>query len=274
MHPSDAFADIPREACGVAGVHLRGEDAARVAYFGIYALQHRGQESAGVATGDGVQLRTRTAMGLISQALREDDLQDLPGHIAISHTRYSTTGSNRIVNAQPVVARGPNVELAVAHNGNVINAVDLRREMEEAGFRFDGTSDTEIIANLLANAPAMDWEGRVSYLMRRLKGAYSLTVLTKDELLGIRDPLGVRPLCLGRLDGGWVIASESCALDHVGADFVRELDPGEAVLINGDGIRTVKRRARTVSGRVVSSRTSTSRGRTAFSTEDLFTPTV
>ena len=241
LHRSDDFADTPREACGVVGVHLREEDAARVAYFGIYALQHRGQESAGIATGDGTQLRTRTAMGLINQALREDDLQDLPGHISISHTRYSTTGSNRIVNAQPVVARGPNVELAVAHNGNVINAVALRQEMEEDGFHFEGTSDTEIIANLLANAPAMDWEGRISYMMRKLKGAYSLTVLTKDELLGIRDPLGVRPLCLGRLGDGWVIASESCALDHVGADYIREIEPGEAVLVDGDGIRTVKR---------------------------------
>ena len=152
-------------------------------------------------------------MGLISQALGEDDLTDLPGHIAIAHTRYSTTGSNRIVNAQPIVASGPGIELALAHNGNVINAAELRAEMEGKGLRFSGTNDSEIIASLLANAPASDWEGRISYLMRRLSGAYSLTALTKDQLLGIRDPLGVRPLCVGRLnEGGWVIASESCAL--------------------------------------------------------------
>ena len=232
--------DSAREACGVVGVYHRGGDVARIAFFGIYALQHRGQESAGIASADGYSLRNRTAMGLINQALEEDDLLDLPGHIAIAHTRYSTTGSNRIVNAQPIVAKGPDVELALAHNGNVINAVLLRREMEDQGFTFNGTSDSEIIASMLANAPARDWAGRVSYLMRKLEGAYSLTVMTKDQLLGIRDPLGVRPLCLGRLTDGWVLASESCALDHVGASYVRDIEPGEAVLIDDAGLRTVK----------------------------------
>ncbi len=179
-------------------------------------------------------------MGLVSQALGESDLRDLPGHIAIAHTRYSTTGSNRIVNAQPIVAKGPDVELALAHNGNVINAVELRDEMERDGFEFDGTNDSEVIARALASAPASDWEGRVSHLMRRLRGAYSLTVLTKTELLGIRDPLGVRPLCVGRLGAGWVIASESCALDHVGAELVRDIEPGEAVIIDERGMRTAK----------------------------------
>ena len=246
LRRADAYAadfdDRAREACGVTGVYHPEEDAARVAFFGVYALQHRGQESAGVAAGDGRRIRNRTAMGLVSQALGEDDLRDLPGHVAIAHTRYSTTGSNRIVNAQPIVARGPGVELALAHNGNVINAVELRGELERDAFRFDGATDSEIIACALANAPASDWEGRVSYLMRRLKGAYSLTVLTKNELLGIRDPLGVRPLCVGRLGDGWVIASESCALDHVGAELVRDVEPGEAILIDARGMRTVKRR--------------------------------
>ena len=232
--------DSAREACGVVGVYHRGGDVARIAFFGIYALQHRGQESAGIASADGYSLRNRTAMGLINQALEEDDLLDLPGHIAIAHTRYSTTGSNRIVNAQPIVASGPDVELALAHNGNVINALHLRQEMEDQGFTFNGTSDSEIIASMLANAPARDWAGRVSYLMRKLEGAYSLTVMTKDQLLGIRDPLGVRPLCLGRLTDGWVLASESCALDHVGASYVRDIEPGEAVLIDDAGLRTVK----------------------------------
>ena len=241
MGASEDFADRAKEACGVMGVYYPGEDAARVAFFGIYALQHRGQESAGLAAADGERVRNRTAMGLVSQALGESDLRDLPGHIAIAHTRYSTTGSNRIVNAQPIVAKGADVELALAHNGNVINAVELRDEMERDGFRFHGTNDSEIIAQTLANAPAPDWEGRVSHLMRRLRGAYSLTVLTKNELLGIRDPLGVRPLCVGRLGAGWVIASESCALDHVGAELVRDIEPGEAVLIDGGGMRTVKR---------------------------------
>ena len=224
----------------MVGVYHRDEDVARVAYFGIYALQHRGQESAGIASADGERIRNRTAMGLINQALQEDDLLELTGHISIAHTRYSTTGSNRIVNAQPVIARGPGIELALAHNGNVINAVDLRREMEDEGFHFNGTSDTEIIASLLANSSVQDWEGRITYLMRKLQGAYSLTVLTPDQLIGIRDPLGVRPLCIGRLGDGWVIASESCALDHVGAEYVRDIEPGEAVIVDDLGLRTIK----------------------------------
>ena len=240
-------ADGPREACGVVGVYHKDGDAARVAFFGIYTLQHRGQESAGIASADGERIRVRTEMGLVTQSFSEDDLIDLPGNLSIAHTRYSTTGSNRIVNAQPIMARGPDVELALAHNGNVINALDLRREMEDRGFRFEGTNDSEIIASVLANAPAQNWKDRISHLMRRLQGAYSLTVLTKDGLLGIRDPLGVRPLCLGKLsDGpggeasGWIIASESCALDHVGADYIREIEPGEAVLIDDAGPRPVK----------------------------------
>ena len=186
-------ADGPREACGVVGVYHKSGDAARVAFFGVYTLQHRGQESAGIASADGERIRVRTKMGLVTQSFSENDLDDLPGHLSIAHTRYSTTGSNRIVNAQPILARGPDVELALAHNGNVINALELRREMEDRGFRFAGTNDSEIIASVLANAPAQDWGGRISYLMRRLQGAYSLTVLTKDGLLGIRDSLGVRP---------------------------------------------------------------------------------
>ncbi len=240
---SSIYADGPREACGVVGVYDDGGDAARVAFFGIYTLQHRGQESAGIASSDGDKVRVRTEMGLVTQSFSEDDLLDLPGRFAIAHTRYSTTGSNRIVNAQPIVARGPDVELALAHNGNVINALELRREMEDRGFQFAGANDSEVIANVLANTPALNWEERISYLMRRLQGAYSLTVLTKDGLLGIRDPLGVRPLCVGRLNGdssGWIIASESCAFDHVGADYIREIEPGEAVLIDDDGLRTVK----------------------------------
>ena len=225
------------------GVYDDGGDAARLAFFGIYTLQHRGQESAGIASSDGDRVRVRTEMGLVTQSFSEDDLLDLPGRFAIAHTRYSTTGSNRIVNAQPIIARGPDVELALAHNGNVINALELRREMEDRGFQFAGANDSEVIASVLANAPALNWEGRISYLMRRLQGAYSLTVLTKDGILGIRDPLGVRPLCVGKLNGdssGWIIASESCAFDHVGADYIREIEPGEAVLIDNDGLRTVK----------------------------------
>jgi len=231
-----------REACGVVGVYSRGENVARAAFFGLYALQHRGQESAGISAGDGEQIRVKTGMGLVAQVFEEEGLMRLPGHVAVGHARYSTTGSSRLANAQPIVSKGPAVELALAHNGNVINAVELKQELVEWGCTFTSTVDSEIIAHLMANAPATSWEERIAYCMRRLEGAYSLVVMTKDELLGIRDPLGVRPLCIGKLNGGWVIASESCALDHIGAEFVREVEPGEAVLVDDEGLRTVYQR--------------------------------
>ena len=180
--------DMPQEACGVVGVYAPGEDVGRVAFFGLFALQHRGQESAGIAVSDGKSLRTSTAMGLVAQAFREEDLQRLTGHIAIGHTRYSTAGSSILCNAQPILASGPYGELALGHNGNVVNAVPLRKELEDWGCRFTSTSDSEIVAQLLANAPGRDWAERVQYLMRRLQGAYSLVVLTLDSLIAIRDP--------------------------------------------------------------------------------------
>jgi len=230
------------EECGVMGVYAPGEEVARIAFFGIYALQHRGQESAGFASTDGSRIRIKTAMGLVSQGLDEDDIALLPGHAAIGHTRYSTTGSSRKRNAQPIRSKGPNGEIALAHNGNVVNAAPLRKELEEWGCRFDTSSDSEIIAHMLTNVPGADWGERIATVMRRLSGAYSLTVLTKDAVMGIRDPLGVRPLCIGKLDAGWVIASETCALDHIGATFFREVHPGEAVIIDSMGLRTIYKR--------------------------------
>ena len=237
-----AEGDYAHEACGVVGVYSRSDDVARVVFFGLYALQHRGQESVGIASGDGKRIHVRTAMGLVGQAFHEDEVANLPGNVAIGHTRYSTTGSSQIYNAQPTVSKGPGVELALAHNGNVINALELRDELAEAGCSFTSTSDSEVIGQLLAMAPEVSWDKRVAYAMRRLRGAYSLAVMTKDCLLGIRDPMGVRPLCIGRLEDGWVIASETCALDHVGAEFVREIEPGEAVMIDESGLRTIYRR--------------------------------
>ena len=233
--------DHLRDACGIVGVYARGEDVARAAFFGLYALQHRGQESVGIATGDGERIRIHRAMGLVG-TLQEEDLERLPGYVAIGHTRYSTTGSSNLRNAQPIFSQGPSMELALAHNGNVVNALELRRELAEWGCTFSSTGDSEIIAHLISQAPGSTWEERISYAMRRLRGAYSLTVMTKDALLGIRDPLGVRPLCLGKLDSGWVIASETCALDHIGATYLRDVEPGEAVIIDGQGLRTVVRR--------------------------------
>ena len=184
-------------------------------------------------------MRIHTSMGLVSQAFMPEDLERLTGHIAVGHTRYSTTGSTNLSNSQPVLSQGLDVELALAHNGNVINALPLREELQGWGCKFNSSTDTEVIAHLLSHAPGKSWAERISYCMRRLQGAYSLVVMTKDTLIAIRDPLGVRPLCLGRLDGGWVIASESCALDHIGAEYLREVEPGEAVVINGNGLESI-----------------------------------
>ena len=178
-------------------------------------------------------------MGLVSQAFMPEDLERLTGHIAIGHTRYSTTGSTNLSNSQPMLSQGPDVELALGHNGNVINALPLREELQGWGCKFNSSTDTEVIAHLLSHAACKSWAERISYCMRRLQGAYSLVVMTKDTLIAIRDPLGVRPLCLGRLDGGWVIASESCALDHIGAEYLREVEPGEAVIINRNGLESI-----------------------------------
>ncbi len=234
------MADSPREACGVVGIFTPGEEAARTAFFGLFSLQHRGQESAGIAAADGSTISCRTEMGLVSQAFHEFDLSRLPGHIAVGHTRYSTTGSTHLDNAQPLEVTGIHGRIALAHNGNVINALPLRVEMEGGwGCRFTTSTDSEVIAQMLVNAPGKDWGERISYLMRRLKGAYSVAFITEDTLIAMRDPLGVRPLCVGMYNGGWVVASESCALDHIGAKLLRELDPGEAIQIDADGLRTI-----------------------------------
>ena len=235
-HPDS---DKPREACGIIGVYLPNEEAARNAFFGLFALQHRGQESAGITTTDGQRLYTRTSMGLVNQVFREEDLSALPGSMAIGHTRYSTMGSSEQCNAQPLLAEGPAGTLALGHNGNLINAAELREDLiKHWGTEFQGNSDSEVIAHIFAKAPGTTWEERSAYCMRRMQGAYSLVILTPDELIGVRDPLGVRPLCIGRLNGGWVLASESCALDNIGAELEREVLPGETVVINADGVKS------------------------------------
>jgi len=223
----------------VVGVYTPGEEAARAAFFGLFALQHRGQESAGIAARDGNTLRVHTAMGLVTQAFREHHLESLRGHMAIGHTRYSTIGSSRSVNSQPILVEGVHGELALGHNGNVINALEVRNRLaRQWNCTFRTSTDSEVIAYLLANAPGRTWEERVANAMPNLRGAYSLVALSKDGLVGVRDPLGVRPLCLGRLNGGWVIASETCALDHIGAQFLREIEPGEVVVIDEEGLRS------------------------------------
>ena len=224
------------ESCGVFGVYAPGEDVARLTFFALFALQHRGQESAGIATTDGKQLQVYANMGLVSQVFDEHSLTHLTGDIAIGHNRYSTRGSSRITNAQPIiVGEGENV-LAIAHNGNIVNAEHLYQELCDTGYTFNTSTDTEVIANLILSSPEKSWVDRIKYAMHRLQGAYSLTLMTNHTLYAVRDPFGVRPLCLGAIDGGWVIASESCALDHIGASFIREIEPGEIVAISEKGI--------------------------------------
>ena len=234
-----------RESCGIFGVYAPGDEVARLAFFGIYALQHRGQESSGIATADGSRIRLHAAMGLVAQVFNEATLDQLRGGIAIGHNRYSTTGSSRSFNTQPIMVSSPSGDVALAHNGNIVNAEYLRRELEEKGCTFSTSSDSEVIAYLIVSSPGKDLIQKIKHAMGRLQGAYSLVILTRDKLLGVRDPMGVRPLCLGSLDGGWVLASESCALDHLGAQFLREVDPGEVVLIDEAGVNSFKvRKAR------------------------------
>ena len=224
------------ECCGVFGVYAPNEDVARLTFFALFALQHRGQESAGIATTDGKKTQVYAEMGLVSQVFDEDSLSQLTGHIAIGHSRYSTRGSSRATNVQPiVVGKGLN-SITIAHNGNILNAEHLHEELSEQGYTFRTSTDTEVIANLIISSPEKDWVDKIRYAMHRLQGAYSLVLLTNHNLFAVRDPWGVRPLCLGTINGGWVIASESCALDHIGADFIREIEPGEIASIGKNGV--------------------------------------
>jgi amidophosphoribosyltransferase len=230
--------DGPRDECGVFGVYAPSHDVARLAYFGLYALQHRGQESAGIATGEGGHITTLRELGLVSQVFDEEKLHALAGDMAIGHVRYSTTGGGAWENTQPVW-RDDGRELALAHNGNLTNAVELYNELRERGISFRGTSDSEIIAALLSIEEERPIENAVAAVMPRLEGAYSTVVMTKRAVVAFRDPHGVRPLSLGKLgDDHWVVASESCAFDIIGAKLVREVSPGEAVSLTADGLES------------------------------------
>jgi amidophosphoribosyltransferase len=228
------------EKCGVFGIYCPGEDVARLTFFALFALQHRGQESAGIATADGKKIQFYGDMGLVSQVFDENSLGQLTGHIAIGHNRYSTTGSSRRINIQPVLLGIGVDNLALAHNGNIVNSEHLFHELCDQGYNFRTSTDTEVIGNLILSAPATDWIERIRYAMRRLQGAYSITMLTKDALYAVRDPWGVRPLCFGSLNGGFVVASESCALDHIGAKLIREIEPGEILSISQNGVESFR----------------------------------
>jgi len=229
------------ESCGIFGVYAPGINVAQTTFFALFALQHRGQESAGIAVTDGNGIKIHTCMGLVSQAFTETDLALLTGHISIGHNRYSTTGSSRPMNAQPIIAKSEELTIALAHNGNIINSKLLRNELQERGYHFHISSDSEVIANLILASPGQNWQQKIEYAMHRLQGAYSLVILTENELIGVRDSFGVRPLCLGTIDSGWSIASESCALDHIGAQFIREIEPGEIVVIDSQGVKSFKK---------------------------------
>ena len=227
--------DGPRDECGVFGVYAPGSEACRLAYFALYALQHRGQESAGIATSDGTSVISLRDLGLVSQVFDEAKLQALTGGVALGHVRYSTTGSSGWVNAQPIY-RSDIHELALGHNGNLINAVELHGELRERGVTFTSTSDSEIIAALISNEPADSVQDAIAAVLPRLEGAFSTVVMTKDSIVAFRDPAGLRPLALGRLGDRYCVASESCAFDIIGAELLREVEPGEMVSIDERGI--------------------------------------
>lgn len=226
------------ESCGVFGVFSPDEDVARLTFFALFALQHRGQESSGIATADGRKIRIHTGMGRVSNVFSEDSLGDLTGYIAIGHNRYSTSGSSRAANAQPIMVGNGASTIAIAHNGNILNAQYLYKELVEQGYTFHSGTDTEVIANLILSCPERNLIDKIKYAMRRLQGAYSLVLMTPRDLIAVRDPFGVRPLCLGSVDGGWVIASETCALEHIGAESIREVEPGEIICTNGNGVKS------------------------------------
>jgi len=224
--------------CGVAGVfgHL---EASKLAYLGLYALQHRGQESAGIVSSDGVDLHLEKGMGLVQEVFQPQILARLPGTAAVGHTRYSTAGDTSLMNAQPIVIDCNKGKLALAHNGNLTNAAKLRRNLEHRGSIFQTTSDTEVIVHLVARSAARNLEGALGDALNQVEGAYSLLVLTRDELFAIRDPRGFRPLCLGRLGDSWLVASETTAFDLIDAQYVREIEPGELVRISRAGVESL-----------------------------------
>lgn len=234
--------DKPREECGVFGIYGPGIDVAKISYYGLYALQHRGQESAGIAVSDGNSFKLHKNMGLVAEVFNEDILDTLCGQIAIGHVRYSTTGSSSVVNAQPLNFRYQKGLISLAHNGNLTNAAELRQMLAVNGSVFQSTTDSEVIVNLIARYGQGSIEDAIRKSMIDIKGAYSLLVMTEDKLIGVRDPFGVRPLCIGKLEQAYILASESCALDTVGAEFIRDVEPGEIVIVNQHGLKSIQTR--------------------------------
>jgi amidophosphoribosyltransferase len=229
-----------KDECGVFGVFIKEpeneNDAARTAFYGLYALQHRGQESAGIAVSDGHKISLHKGMGLVTEVIKPDTIKKLKGNIAIGHVRYSTTGESGIVNAQPMVFHYLRGMLGLAHNGNLTNTTELRKQLATYGSVFQTTTDTELVANLLARYSQDTLEDGLNKCLIDLKGAFALIIITEDKLIGIRDQMGIRPLCLGDYEGNYVLASETAALDTIGAKFIRDIKPGEIVIIDQEGL--------------------------------------
>jgi amidophosphoribosyltransferase len=225
--------------CGVFGV-FGNDEAAKLTYLGLYALQHRGQESAGIASTDGADVRVHKSLGHVQEIFTPRVIASLPGAAAIGHTRYSTAGDTTLMNAQPVVIDCNKGKIALAHNGNLTNAIEVRRRLEHRGSIFQTTSDTEVIVHLIARSSARNLSGAIADALNQVEGAYSLVLLTPDEIYAIRDPRGFRPLALGRIDGTWVVGSETCAFDLIDAEYVREVEPGEMVRISRSGIESIR----------------------------------
>lgn len=232
--------DKLHEECGIFGIYAPGIDVALNCYWGLYALQHRGQESAGICVANGFAMDIRRGMGLVNEVFR-DSLPEMPAHIGIGHVRYSTTGSSLAANVQPLMVSYAGGRISMAHNGNLTNAPVLRRKLEQNGSVFQTTVDSEVIVNLIARSKKKRVEERIAESLNQVSGAYCLVIMTEDKLIGVRDPNGFRPLCLGSLpNGGWVLASESCALDAVGATLVRDVEPGELIIIDGKELKTLR----------------------------------
>jgi len=227
------------EECGIFGIFGHSESA-NLTYLGLYALQHRGQEGSGICSSDGTKLYLEKSLGLVAEIFNEKVLKNLPGHIAIGHNRYSTTGSSTIENVQPLMATYSLGSIAIAHNGNLVDIENLKNKLEKDGAIFQSTSDSEIILHLIARAKSGELIERIASAVRQISGAFSLLLMTEKELIAIRDPYGIRPLCLGQIKDAYVVASETCAFDLIGATYLRDIEPGEMLIIDENGLNSIK----------------------------------
>lgn len=242
----DLTVDKFKEECGVFGIFSKeAENVADITYYGLYALQHRGQESAGIAVSNGKEIICHKSMGLVSEAFNGEDMKKLKGNSAIGHVRYSTAGSSNITNAQPIVTQYKLGSMAIAHNGNLVNADVIRELLEDGGSIFQTSIDSEVVLSLIARGAKKGIETAVFDAIQAVKGSYALVILTDDKLIGVRDTYGIRPLCIGKMGESYILCSESCALDAVGADFVRDVMPGEIVIIDKDGLRSLNKAEKT-----------------------------